>query len=99
MTSWIWRGSFLISHRRERAELLLQRLQHLELGEVQMQRRYRDALVVDRVQVGAGGRIGAHALETDPEIGIAARVDAALEIGGLQIALALAGKVDAFDLV
>src|SRR3569832_542289 len=79
-------------------QLLPHRFQHLELGEVEVERRHGDALVVDSVQVGALGRVGADALEADPEKGIAARIDAALEVCGLHVALALGAEVDAFHL-
>src|SRR4051812_22123109 len=74
-----------------------QGLNDFDLGQVHMQRRDGDFALVYCAQIGSHRRIAAYPLEADPVVGVPARVDTAIERGGLQIALALRGDLDAFD--
>src|ERR1700687_1606646 len=68
------------------------------VGEIDAQRRDRDALVLDRPDVGAARDRPAFALEGDPVIGIAAAVGARLDAHQLLVALALGANGDALHL-
>ena len=45
------------------------------MGQVELQRRHRDALVIERRHIGAEPRLGDAAREGEPEIRVAAPVD------------------------
>ena len=70
------------------------------VGDVEPERRHRDAAVVERGEIGAVRRFGkilAHI--GDPVIGIAAAVLALVDMQPLLPAAALRGDRDALDLV
>ena len=65
------------------------------LGQVQVQRRHRDMIAIDRAQVAVGRRHRLAAAQSDPVIGALAGIDALLDLGGLQIVFALRHHLDA----
>src|SRR3954471_16726551 len=62
--------------------------QHAPFGEVQVQRRYRNVVAINRAYIAIGWRRGFAAAKSDPVIGALTGIGALFDLGGLQIVFA-----------
>src|SRR3546814_10770952 len=76
-----------------------QRRERGVVGQVELQRRHRDIAVVDRLEVAVVGERLLDAVEAEPVIGVAARVDALDDRAAAVVVEALPHDANTLDLL
>src|SRR6478672_6485811 len=90
-TVLLWQAKDLFAERRG------ERLKRALVGKIELQRRHRDAPRLHRPEIGASRLLGFAALDADPVIRLAARIEPVVDAQEIRRALALSGHRHTFD--